>query len=83
MGRKDSYHEKVISTARQFLGWLSINWRLRSINDIYLDTIVTPRMTEIPKKPQAHTFEETRAIAAIPVHTLKDERMRASALFLW
>ena len=78
-----AYIKKVITSARRFLEWLSINKRIRSINAVYLDTLRTPRITMIPKEPEAYTLEEIRAIAAVPVQTIKEERIRASAVFLW
>jgi len=76
---------KVISCAKHFLIWLEKN-RIGFSNEIspaWLDTLRTPRMNIETKEHEAVTIEEILAISAAPVFSLRDERIRAAAVFLF
>jgi hypothetical protein len=55
----------------------------RTINAAYLDTLRTPRMLEEPKYHEAVTLEEVRAMAHASVVNLREQHIRAAAIFLF
>ena len=76
------YVRHVIRSAYRFLLWLSKHHRgYSSITQAWLDTLKPPRMTNEPKEHEFVTLEEIRAIAIAPVETIRDRRIRASAVF--
>ena len=79
------YIRKVISCAKHFLQWLEKN-RIgftSVITPAWLDTLKTPRFASEGKEHEAVTLEEIFAIASAPVFSLRDERIRAAAVFLF
>jgi len=77
------YQRKLISCAKRFLTWLTIHkggYR-QKINPIYLDTLKPSRGISDPYIHEFVTLEEIMAIASAPVFTLRDRRIRASAVF--
>jgi len=78
-----AYIKKVIRSAKRFLKWLQTHKKHRTLNEIYLDTLRAPRMTEVPKEPESYSLEEIRAIAKAPVETNKERRTRAAIIFMW
>lgn len=76
------YVSHVIRSAHRFFSWLAKHQRgFGFISAAWLDTLKTPSMVIEEKKHQAVTLEEVRAIASAPVSTLRDRRIRASAVF--
>lgn len=73
------YTSHVIRSARRFFTWLSKH--RFSISVAWLDTLRVPSMVIENKKHQAVTIEQIRAIASAPVFTIRDRRIRASAVF--
>lgn len=77
-----SYVKKIISTGRRFLHWLSKHRQgYKAITSAWLDTLRPPKMIEQPKKHEAVTLDEIHTIAAAPVFTMADKRIRAAAVF--
>ena len=77
------YIRKIISCSRRFLEWVvkhKAGYKSK-ISIIYLDTLKVPRMAQTNKEHEAVTIEEIRAIAKAPVYSLRDQRIRAAAVF--
>lgn len=76
-----AYVQKVIRSAYNFLQWLRNHKRgFGSINQAWLDTVKSPRMTIEYKDHEAVTIEEIAAIAHAPVFNMRDIRIRAAAI---
>lgn len=77
-----TYIKKNIRAAYRFFRWLIIH-RIgyKDITQSWLDTLKPPRMPIEYKEHEAVTLEEIRAIARAPVFTVRDKRIRASAVF--
>jgi integrase len=77
-----AYVRKVIRSAYNFFQWLRTHKRgFGLIDQAWLDTLKPPRMTIEYKEHEAVTIEEVLAIAHAPVFTMRDRRIRASAVF--
>ena len=77
-----AYTKKVIRASFRFFSWLKTHQRgYKNITVGWIDTLKPPRMTIEYKEHEAVTLEEIRAIARAPVHTLRDRRIRAAAVF--
>jgi integrase len=75
------YVSHVVRSARRFLTWLSKHRRGFSMSPGWLDTLKVPAMVIEDRKHQAITIEEVRVIAAAPVVTIRERRIRAAAVF--
>ncbi len=75
--------KKTIGSVRKFLNWLILYKRGYTLKIKYkwLSTLRAPRFKTENKEHEAVTLEEIRAIAKAPVYTLRDERIRAAAVF--
>lgn len=79
-----SYVRHIIRCAYRFFNWLVKHQRgFSSISSIWLDTLKVPSMVIEPIDHEAVTIEEIRAIASAPVRTIRERRIRASAVFWW
>lgn len=78
-----SYVKKIIGSGRRFLNWLAMHHRAthRAITPAWLDTLRPLKMIEQPKEHEAVTLEEIQAMAAAPMFTMSDKRIRAAAVF--
>jgi site-specific recombinase XerC len=79
------YIKKVISASRRFLGWLVKHkpGYTTKITAAWLDTLKPPRLETETKEHEAVTLEEIRAIAAAPVFSMRDKRIRAAVVFMF
>lgn len=78
------YVGKVIQVAQNLFKWLASHRKgFGAINQAWLDTLKTPRMTIEHEEHEAVTLEEIRAIAKAPVSTLRERRARAAAVFMF
>jgi integrase len=78
------YVSHVVRSAHRFFTWLSKNRRGSvSISAAWLDTLKVPDMTIEPAIHEIVTLDEIRLIASAPVQTIRDRRIRASAVFWW
>lgn len=78
------YMKKVLATTRRFFSWLIDNQEgYKSIKNVWIETIKVKRLAEIPKQREAVSLEEILTIAHAPVNNLEEERIRASAVFLF
>jgi integrase len=76
------YINHVIGTVHSFFEWLSNHKRgYGNVTTAWLDTLQSPRMPSEPSNHDAVTLEEVRAIAQAPVESIRDRRIRASAVF--
>lgn len=79
------YMRKVVSIARHFLGWLTMHkagYRTK-ISSGWLDTLKLSRLPQT-KSMYEHeyvTLDEIKAMAAAPVYSMRDQRIKASAAF--
>ena len=79
-----AYTKKIIRAAHRFFRWLSAHQRgYKGLNAEYLDTLKAPRMIEPPREREYVSFDEIITISKTPVRTIKDQRIRAAAVFLW
>lgn len=77
-----NYVSHVIRSSRRFFRWLSLHRKgYASLTPAWLDTIKIPRLPEVQKEHEFVTIEEVRAIAQAPVRTLRERRIRATAVF--
>jgi integrase len=81
---KPEYVRKVLGAAVGFFRWLAKNRSgYRTSLPAWIDTLKSPyRFVAVPE-PEAVTLPEVRAMARSPVYTLRDERVRAGAVFLF
>jgi len=79
------YVSHLVRSARRFFSWLSKHWRGFSvISAAWLDTLKFSGVsTSDEKNHEIVTIDEIRAIASAPVKTIRDRRIRASAVFWW
>lgn len=77
------YVRKVIRASYNFFKWLTSHKAGYSkvINQAWLDTLKSPRMTIEHQEHEAVTLEEIRAIAQASVTNLRQKRIRAAAVF--
>jgi len=75
------YTAHVVRAARRFFVWVSKHRPGFSMSAAWLDTLKVPSMVIEDKKHLAITIEEIRAIAAAPVVTIRERRVRAAAVF--
>jgi site-specific recombinase XerD len=79
-GLSPIYTAHVIRAARRFFLWVSKH--RFTMSEVWLDTLRLPSMlADDDKKHEAVTIEEVRAIASAPVFTIRERRIRASAVF--
>lgn len=78
-----SYVKKTIGSVRRFLNWLILYKRgyTLKIKYTWISTLRAPRFITENKEHEAVSLEEIRAIANAPVYTLRDERIKAAAVF--
>ncbi len=77
-----AYVDKVIWTAHHFFKWVITRHKVYGkVNQVWLDTLKTPRMTVEYKEHEAVTLEEVRAMAQAEVTTLREKRVQAAAVF--
>ncbi len=77
------YIRKVVSASKRFFEWL-VKHRTGFSNVItpgWLDTLKSPRLEIETKEHEAVTLEEVLGIAAAPVYSLRDRRIKAAAVF--
>lgn len=83
-GLSPVYVSHVVRSVHRFFSWLVKHRRgFGSISAAWLDTLKVPGMVIEHKEHELVTIEEIRAISAAPVETMRDRRIRASAVFLW
>lgn len=77
------YIKKVISSGKRFFQWLVKHRQgfSGSFTTAWLETLKPPRLENETKEHEAVTLEEVRAMAAAPVYSLRDRRIRAAAAF--
>jgi integrase len=79
-----NYISHVVRSARRFFVWLSKHRRgFSSITAAWLDTLKVPSVGSSDKVHEIVTLDEIRAIAFAPAETIRDRRIRASAVFWW
>lgn len=80
----NGYLQRLVSMNRRFMEWISIHKAgYRNILSVsWLTTIKLPRMKEEEKEHEFVTYEEIIQIVNTPVFSLRDKRIRASAV-LW
>lgn len=78
-----AYLKKVINAAHQFGQWLITHQSgYKTSLALWLDTLKAPRRPQTEdRQHEAVTLEEIRKIAAAPVHTVWEERIKAAAVF--
>ncbi len=89
LSRKESkysseYLRKLVSANKRFIEWVSINragYR-HKLSPAWIRTIKLPRMQEEEKIHEFVTFEEILAISKAPIYSLRDTRIKSSAV-LW
>lgn len=75
------YTAHIVRSSRRFFLWLSKHRRgFSSITPAWLDTLKIPQIIE-DKTHRFVTLEYVRSIASAPVYSLRDTRIRASAVF--
>jgi integrase len=78
------YIDKVVRAARRFFEWLRIHEPGHgALTPAFADTLKTPRMAEMPEEHEIVTLDEIRAMAQAEVRGLREERIRAAAVFLF
>lgn len=78
------YLTKLIRTAKRFFRWLAVrDSQYRKLSAVYLDTLKVPPVIDAPMEREAVTIEEVRAIAQADVQNLREQRIRAVAVFLF
>lgn len=78
------YTTHIIRASYRFFRWLVKHQRgYSSISAAWLDTLKVRGMVIEPRDHEAVTIEEIRAISCAPVQTIRDRRIRASAVFWW
>jgi len=77
------YHRKVISSAKRFLIWLTVHKKgyRHKITPIYLETLKSIKGFDRNQVHEFVTLNEIMNIASAPVFTLRDQRIKASAVF--
>jgi len=76
------YVKRILAAARRFFEWLSDEQQeYRTIKRTWIRTLQAKRMPVEPVRAEAVSFEEILAIAQAPVNNLKEERIRAAAVF--
>jgi len=84
LGLAPEYQRKLVSYAHRFFIWLKIHVPgHRSITELWLETFKLGRFAEELKDVESVSLEEILAIARAPVETLREERIRAAACFLY
>ena len=77
------YVSKVVGAAKRFLEWLRmhrVGYKTK-LRLSWLDTLKPPRMEEEPSEHEAVTIEEIRAMAEAPAETMREQRIKAAAVF--
>ena len=79
------YMRKLVSVARLFLGWLTMHKKgyRTTISPGWLDTLKLHRLPQT-KGMYEHehvTLDEIKAMAAAPVYSMRDQRIKAAAAF--
>ncbi len=76
--------KKILSTARRFFSWLYENfYEYRNIKPSWIAKVKNKRLSDIPQNKEYVTIKEIIKIAHTPVEGLLEERIRASAVFLF
>lgn len=76
--------KKILATARRFFNFLyEKDYEYRTLKPSWVAKIKNKRLSEIPQNKEYVTFEEILSIARSPVENLMEERIRASAVFLF
>lgn len=87
-GKKDhlspGHIKKILSTARRLFSWLyENNYEYRTLKPSWVAKIRNKRLNDFPQNKEYVTIEEIIKIARAPAETLLEERIRASAVFLF
>ncbi|MBI5945364.1 MAG: site-specific integrase [Chloroflexi bacterium] len=78
------YTTHIIRASYRFFSWLVKHQRgYSSISAAWMDTLKVRGMVIEHREHEAVTIEEIRAISCAPVQTIRDRRIRASAVFWW
>lgn len=78
------YLTKLIRTARRFFRWIAVrDSQYRKISSVYIETLKVPPVIDVPVEREAVTIEEIRAIAQADARNLREQRIRAAAVFLF
>lgn len=77
------YQRKIIGSAKHFLTWLTIHKKgyRHKINPVWLDTLKPAKGFNNNRMHEYVTLEEMMAIASAPVFSIRDRRIKASAVF--
>ncbi len=77
------YQRKIIGSAKRFLLWITVHKRgyRHKINPIWLDTLKPARGINNPHVHEFVTIGEMKDIVSAPVYSLRDRRIKASAVF--
>jgi len=77
------YQRKIVGSARCFLMWLTVHKKgfRHKISRIYLATLKTRTSFNNPQIHEFVTLEEMMNIASAPVYSLRNRRIKASAIF--
>jgi integrase len=79
-----SYIRKTVKTAQAFLTWLSIfKPGYKALRPEWLATVKSGRLPENSKDHEYVSLEDIRDLAAAPVETLREQRVKAAAVFLF
>lgn len=87
-GKKDhlspAHIKKILSTARRLFSWLYENdYEFRTLKPSWVAKIRNKRLNDIPQNKEYVTIEEISRIAHAPAESLLEQRIRASAVFLF
>ncbi len=76
--------KKILSTARRFFSWLyETDYDYRILKPSWVAKIHNKRLSDIPQNKEYVTIEEIIKIAHTPAEGLIEQRIRASAVFLF
>ncbi len=77
------YQRKIIGNAKQFLLWLTVHKKgyRHKINPVLLDTLKPAKGFNNHRVHEFVTIEEMKDIVSAPVYSLRDRRIKASAVF--
>ena len=76
--------KKILATERRFLNFLyEMDYEYRTLKPSWVAKVKNKRLSEVPQNKEYVKFEEILSIAHAPVENLVEERIRASAVFLF
>lgn len=80
----DLYIKKILSTTRRFFTWLNdYKTTYKKIKPIWIKTVKTKRINNIPRTSEVVSLQEIIKIADANVYNLVDQRSQAMAVFLF